>query len=123
MKKVITIAILLAVSGCASSMMQGYVGQSIQQVVAKQRPPDNIFDMGDGRRAFQWIKTETTTTPVTATNYGQAYGSGNSIYWTQNSRISGGEPITNSCTYTVYSRWNGTVWIVEGFEKPNIMCE
>ena len=41
--------------GCASEIMKGYVGRPVQDVMLDYGAPTNAFDMGDGRRAFQWI--------------------------------------------------------------------
>ena len=118
-------AFLLTLSGCAGSIMNGFVGQPLQQVMVKYGPPANAFDMGDGRRAFQWAISKTFVTPTNASTTGNAYGYGNSVTWTQNTQISGGVPITNSCMYTMYGRWNENTntWIMAGYEKPKLMCQ
>ena len=105
--------------------MKGYVGQSLQQVMVKRGAPANAFDMGDGRRAFQWVITQTYVAPVNVQNSGNAYSFGNSVNWSQNTQITGGQPITNACAYTMYGRWNEDrkIWLMEGFEKPNFNCE
>lgn len=117
--------LLLTLCACASSIMQGFVGQPLQQAMIKYGPPLNAFDMGDGRRAFQWVMNSTYVTPSYATTTGNAYGIGNSVYWTQNTQISGGQPINNRCAYTLFGRWSDSTnsWLIEGFEKPNLMCE
>lgn len=115
----------LFLTGCASSVMNGFVGKPVQSAMVKYGPPVNAFDMGDGRRAFQWVMRSTYTTPVTATNSGTAIPMGSSVYWSQNTQISGGQPITNECAYTLYGRWSesANTWMIEGFEKPRLMCE
>jgi len=126
MKKLIGITLVLfLVAGCASSIMNGFVGKSLPQVMVKYGPPLNAFDMGDGRRAFQWIMTNTYVTPMYATTTGNAFASGNSMMWSQNTQIGGGVPITDQCAYTMYGRWHEDqkLWIMEGFEPPNLMCE
>lgn len=124
MRKLIIIA-ALALTGCASSIMQGFVGQSVQEAMVRYGPPANVFDMGDGRRAFQWVMTQSYVMPTNVTNTGNAYGIGNSVYWTQNTQITGGQPITNQCAYTLFGRWNESAkqWVVEGFVKPKFSCE
>lgn len=117
------LAALALLAGCASSIMKGFVGEPLQQAMVKYGPPLNAFDMGDGRRAFQWVMTSTYVMPSYATNTGNAYAVGNSVYWSQNTQISGGQPISNRCAYTLYGRWNGSAWIIEGFAKPNLICE
>lgn len=115
----------LALAGCASSIMNDYVGQPLQSAMVDYGPPVNAFDMGDGRRAFQWSMTSSYTAPTTVSNSGTAMPMGNSVWWTQNTQISGGGTSSQTCLYTLYGRWDESadVWRVEGFEKPRFMCE
>ena len=124
MQKLIII-VALALAGCASAEMKGYVGQSLQQVMVKRGAPANAFDMGDGRRAFQWVINQSFVMPTNVTTTGNAYGYGNAINYSQNTQITGGQPITSSCAYTMYGRFDPArnLWIMEGYEKPNVMCE
>lgn len=117
--------IALALSGCASSVMNGFVGKSVQDVMVQYGPPTNAFDMGDGRRAFQWAMTNSYVTPVTSTTTGNAYATGSNVRWMQNTQISGGVPITNTCAYTMFGRWSDTAstWVMESFQKPKLACE
>jgi len=115
----------LALSGCASSIMQGYVGQPVQQAMVDYGPPSTAFDMGDGRRAFQWAMESTGKTPTYVQNSGNVQGYGNSAWWTQNTTITGGQTVTSKCNYTLYGRWSdaSNAWLIEGFEKPKFLCE
>lgn len=124
MRKLILIA-ALTLTACASQIMQGYVGQPVQQVMVKYGTPISAFDMGDGRRAFQWRIGHSYTPPTTVTNSGTAYPIGNSVWWTQSTQISGGQPITGSCIYTLYGRWSASAnaWLIDSYEKPPLMCE
>lgn len=45
-------AALLA--SCASTSMKGYVGRPIEDAFMTQGAPENVFDLSDGRRAFQF---------------------------------------------------------------------
>jgi len=115
----------LSLAGCASSIMKGYVGEPLQAAMVDYGPPANAFDMGDGRRAFQWSMTSTSTAPTMVRNSGTAVPLGNSVWWTQNTQISGGGTATTECLYTLYARWDQQtmVWRVEAFEKPRLFCE
>lgn len=125
MKKLLTLALAMALTGCASSIMNGFVGKSVQEVMVRYGPPSNAFDMGDGRRAFQWEMTSSYVTPVTATTTGNAYAYGRNVAWTENTQISGGVPVSNTCAYTMFGRWSDTskAWIMESYQKPKLMCE
>lgn len=113
----------LVLAGCASSIMQGYVGKPLQAAMVDYGPPANAFDMGDGRRAFQWSMTSTGQMPTFVNNWGTATPMGNSVWWTQNTQITGGGTVSRECLYTLYARWSDGAWIVEGFEKPRFACE
>ena len=116
---------ILTLSACASSIMEGFVGQPVQSAMVKYGPPQNAFDMGDGRRAFQWEMTSSYTTPINVQNSGNVTAVGNTAWWTQNTQITGGQTVSGKCLYTMYGRWSddSKSWILEGFEKPRLMCE
>lgn len=111
---------LFLVAGCASQIMDGFVGQNVNQVMIKYGPPVNVFDVGDGRRAFQWRVDESLIIPQT-TNY-NAYTTGN--FTTGTAVTTGGYLGSHTCFYTLYAKQNKpNSWIVVGFEKPNLFCE
>jgi hypothetical protein len=87
--------------------------------------PVNAFDMGDGRRAFQWVMTSSTTMPTHATTSGSVTTTGNMAWVNSNTRITGGQTITSTCTYTMFATWDESRqgWMVVDFRKPNLMCE
>jgi hypothetical protein len=119
------ILVALALSACATSIMRDFVGEPVQRVMVRYGSPANAFDMPDGRRAFQWVMGSSYTPPAYVSQTGNATAIGNTVWWTQNSQISGGQPIHSECTYTMYGRWNETqnAWIIEGFEQPSFMCQ
>ncbi|WP_299327595.1 hypothetical protein [Parasphingopyxis sp.] len=105
--------------------MDGFVGDPIQQVMVRYGPPANAFDMPDGTRAFQWVMDRSYVTPTYQSNTGSATAIGNSVYWSQNTQISGGQPINHRCAYTMYGRWDDNLetWVMTGFERPPLACE
>lgn len=104
--------------------MQSFVGRSIQDVMVYRGPPANAFDMPDGRRAFQWIDRNAHSAPVTVSDTGTAHVLGNSVVWTGNTRISGGQPVVARCVYTMFGVWSeaARAWMVSGFEPPKLGC-
>lgn len=55
MRKLFLAAIAaLAIVGCASTEMRQYVGAPIETAFIDMGRPENVFDMPDGRRAFQF---------------------------------------------------------------------
>lgn len=121
----IWIVAALAVSGCATAMLESYVGQPVQQVMIERGPPDLVMDLPDGRRAFQWAVTTQHTTPR------QTYGQAN-IYAppgayanvNYNQMTYGGQTVQQTCRYTLYGRYDAASrsWVVESFQKPSLMC-
>lgn len=66
--RAIAFAVCLAALGltsCATNIMEGFVGQPLQAGIARYGPPEVVFDMPDGRRAFQWRMESETVTPRT----------------------------------------------------------
>jgi hypothetical protein len=118
------IAVILLV-GCASQIMKSYVGKDVREVMLDYGPPANAFDMGDGRRAFQWGINSSYTTPATATTTGTVNSYGASSWVNSNTMITGGQTINSNCVYTLFGRWNEKTdgWFVTEFKKPNLMCE
>lgn len=117
--------VTIALSGCASTIMKNYVGRPLQMAMLDYGPPVNAFDMPDGTRAFQWVRDRTFVMPATVTNSGQAVPIGNSVWWTQRTQITGGQPIASSCAYTMFARWDEAqnAWVFTGFKKPKYECE
>ncbi len=130
MKRLLSVFVIcFTLAGCASQIIQNYIGQPIQSVMLEYGPPANAFDMPDKTRVFQWVMHQSYTTPVHVNTYGNAniYGSGSyaNAWMTSNSTITGGETINSKCVYSLYSRWNkkDKSYYVTGFKKPSIMCE
>lgn len=115
---------LVLLGGCATNIMQSYIGLDVRQVAVKRGPPASVMDMGDGRRAFQWAIQESVFVPATTTTYGSANIYGNTATFNQTSSTVGGGTTNWTCHYTLYGRWSEQQqgWIVESFEKPSWDC-
>lgn len=128
MRNLILAAVVAAsLSGCATRVLESYVGRSVPEAAVRYGPPTNVFDMPDGRRAFQWEMSSTYVTPrqsFTNVNVyappGSAYASG-----TANTTSYGGNVINQRCLYTVYGRYDPALstWMIVAFEKPSFACE
>lgn len=46
--------VALSVSACASTAMKKFVGGSVSEAYLAYGQPENVFDLPDGRRAFQF---------------------------------------------------------------------
>lgn len=68
------LAVLVSLSACASTAMNKFVGGSVSEAYLAYGQPENIFDLPDGRRAFQFYwgggsgvlpsRTQTQITPI-----------------------------------------------------------
>ena len=122
MKRLAVIA-AIALSGCATTAMDGLVGQPLQVAMARYGQPQFVFDMPDGRRAFQWEMTRTGVIPQTTVSNANIYappGAFASVNST--STTYGGGTVTNTCRYTMYARMNGNAWVFESYEQPRLGC-
>lgn len=129
-----SVAALLAgafiLAGCATTTMENYMGRTVQEVAVTYGPPTNVFDMPDGRRAFQWQIDTSFNAPARSTTYGtaQVYAPPGSSYGTVNAQsttvTTPATTSTISCLYTMYGKWDEErqAWILVGFEKPRFIC-
>lgn len=118
-KALIALAGALLLGGCATQIMQGFVGQPVEQIMVRYGPPVGVFDMPDGRRAFQWRIDSSTVTPGTATTNAYAYGN----YGTATTTYMPAQQINQSCIYTMYATEGPAGrWTVVGYEKPSLAC-
>jgi hypothetical protein len=137
--------ISLFLSGCASKIMESYIGRDVRTAVLDYGPPQNAIDMGDGTRAFQWIMRKSYKQPTYISSTGNAYtygtgygyssgygsnryyrGNYNTTTWmNSNTVITGGNVIHSKCIYTIFAKWNEKRkgWIVTGYKKPPLACE
>lgn len=114
------LVLVLSLAACASRIMEGYVGQDLTSVIGRYGPPMNVYDLPDGRRAFQWEINSTVLVPTT-TNMSVVQSG-----WltTGTAVTSGGGAFSNRCIYTLYAQPQGTNhWTIVGFERPRLGCE
>lgn len=69
--------IAIVVAGCASTAMNRYVGGSVSEAYMAYGQPEAVFDLPDGRRAFQFywgggsgVIPGTSRTAITSTGLG-----------------------------------------------------
>ena len=119
--------VLSIVAGCASTHMEQYLGQDIQEVMIDSGAPINAFDMSDGRRAFQFRwGGGTFVTPQTTTITGNASAIGNTAWYEGTAITSGGNTVTSEgCTITYLTAWNSdrNAWVVTENRVPKqLLC-
>ena len=120
----ISLLVFLALGGlaaCASQIMEGYVGKSITEPMLDYGRPTSVFDLPDGRRAFQWQITDSGYTPISTPSTSTIYGNGGwaTVTTTDTNYV----PYSQTCLYTLFGKPRGKDWIVVGFKKPGLMCE
>ena len=108
-------------AGCASEIMESYIGKSITEPMLDYGRPADVFDLGGGRRAFQWSVDSSGYMPISTPSYATIYGSGGwaNVTTTSTSYM----PYSQNCLYTLTATQRGNDWIVDGFRKPAMMCE
>jgi len=123
MKMVLTLLALTIASltGCASDIMAGYVGKSIMEPMLDFGRPNDVFDLGDGRRAFQWKIDASGVIPISTPTYTTVYGPNG--WATVTTTSTNYVPYSNQCVYTMTAQKSGNDWIVDGFRKPSLACE
>lgn len=108
-----------ALSGCATDIMRSYVGRSPEDVMARYGPPFDVRDLPDGRRAYQWLDTATTTsggseTTVVVNKRGRPPRTRTEV-----------SPTTieeKRCFYTLYAHRTPAGWRIDDFAKPVFGC-
>lgn len=107
--------------------MKQYVGKDIRYVVVDSGPPIYAFDMGDGRRAFQWTwGGGTYQIPQVESSTATATPIGDSVWLTATKISSGGGTVTSSgCIITYFAEWNEARrgWFVVDYSYPKrLVC-
>ena len=108
-------------TGCASDIMQTYLGQPLEAAMARYGPPDASFDLPDGRRAYQWAEVSTTVSPGYAVTRTRRDGGGGSATRTE---LSPPTTSVSRCFYTMYARQDPATrgWVFDSFEPPALGC-
>lgn len=114
----------LVLMGCAApNEMESYVGRSISEPILDHGSPAEVFQMSDGRRAYQWEIKEEGFRPVRQPTFGVGIGIGTGgwgggVTTVNTSYI----PYSKTCRYTLISDKRGNDWIVSEFRKPTPGC-
>lgn len=115
MIRLLYVAAIALLSGCATEILQGYVGKDITEVVLDYGAPANVLKLPDGRTAFQWNRTSSFVTPTTTEI--QGYGS----YATATTY--GGGVTSYDCLYTLFAQPNAqNSYTVVGYREPSFEC-
>lgn len=118
------LAMALGLGGCATDIMRGYMGRTPQDVMARYGPPDNVFDMPDGGRAYQWLQISQSTSAGSEESRTRWVDRGNGhrerVTTTQ---ITPPTSELKKCFYTMYAhRAPSGAWIFDRFAPPEFGC-
>lgn len=95
--------LLVVLSGCASTVLEGYVGKPVVEAELDFGPPINIIELSDQRRAYQWEVDSSGLIPI---------GVETPIL----------VPYSQTCIYTLTTTRTEQNWIVDGFREPSFEC-
>ncbi|MFX0545663.1 hypothetical protein ACEWPL_008975 [Roseovarius sp. S1116L3] len=117
----------LVLAGCAApNQMESYVGRPIGAAVLDHGSPVEVFQLSDGRRAFQWELTKTGFRPSPQPRIGVGIGIGRHGWggWSGGMTTLGTDyiPYSKTCRYTLIGEKRGDDWIVSEFRKPTPGC-
>jgi len=108
--------------GCVSTHMKRYIGKDALYVAVDSGKPVNVFDMPNGRRAFQYYwGGGRHYIPRTTTTDGRIQLSGNSAYYSEQKIESGGFLLeSEGCLITYFAEWDAVKrsWIVVDISYP-----
>jgi hypothetical protein len=119
----LTVMLGFSLTGCATDIMRGYIGRTPQDVMARYGPPDNVFDMPDGRRAYQWLEVSESTSPgseQTRTRWVEKRDGRRERVTT--TEISPPVSERKKCYYTMYAHRDRGDWIFDSFQQPEFGC-
>jgi len=119
--RALTILCLVFLTGCASQIMESYVGQPVTEAMLDYGAPSNVMTLEDGRRAYQWTinKSRTVAVPTTSTTTVRGPSGTASVHGRSMTHV----PRSQTCVYTLTSAQRGGQWIVDGFRKPRSACK
>ena len=118
------------ITGCGTSheKLTSYVDQDIQQVVSDFGNPNVAFDMGNGRRDFQWTIKQLSARPSQAISRGALTSPIDmfdpDIGMDTITPMYAGQPVAAECYYTMITQWDDSrkTWIVKNYKKPRTGC-
>ena len=117
----------MLLASCVSTHMKQFIGKDIHYVMVDSGAPVNEFDMGDGRRAYQFYwGGGTMVLPQTTTQQGSVSVTGSTGQFNSTTVTNpGGVFSSPGCLITYFARQNKETggWIVEDISYPSgLVC-
>jgi hypothetical protein len=118
------VTLALGLTGCATGIMRGYMGRTPQDVMARYGPPDNVYGLPDGGRAYQWLQISQSTSAGSEESRTRWVDRGNGrrerVTKTQ---ITPPTSDVKKCFYTMFAHRSAAgAWIFDRFESPEFGC-
>lgn len=114
-------------SGCVSTHMKQFIGRDVRYIAVQDGAPENVLDMPDGRRAFQYrLGGGQIAVPATTTTNGQVQLVGDSVFYNEQKLTTGGGTVSSDgCLVTYFAEWDAQRkgWIVRDIWHPKrLVC-
>ena len=124
---ILLLATLIGNAGCGSTHMKKFVGRDVRYIAVEDGPPVHVFDLPEGRRAFQYYwGGGKYVVPKTTTTQGQVQLTGDAAYYSEQKVESGGFVVeSQGCLITYLAEWNAVKkgWIVVDISYPKrLVC-
>ena len=120
--RLVVVAASLLLATCVSTHMRQFIGRDIRYVAVDSGRPVNVFDMPDGRRAFQYYwGGGTVPVPAVTTTDGEIQLVGDEVWYTETAvQVAGGVIESEGCLITYFASWvdESQGWIVDEVSYP-----
>lgn len=139
--RAVAVLALLACGGCAMPMTEGDASQPLPAAILDYGPPNDVYDIDSGTRAFIWTMRHGNTTPGNTMTSGAPGTSGagyvaaslistnRSGFYNARTNLAAPGTCDWSCNYVLLAHPNDSGidgpagWTVVGFSKPELICE
>lgn len=122
-RHILTATLAAALLGaCAPPVLDKYVGRSITDPMLDFGKPDEVFDLPNGQRAFQWEVQKEGLRPAPRPVIGVGIGYGGGLWSNVTTVGTTYVPYTKSCRYTLIGARSGKDWIVTDARQPAPGC-
>ncbi|WP_162497423.1 hypothetical protein [Roseovarius dicentrarchi] len=115
-------ALAAILAGCAAPVLDKYMGRSIVDPMLDFGQPAEVFDLPDGRRAYQWSVDKQASRPSPRPVIGVGIGVGRGGWGNVTTIGTSYETYTKSCRYTLIASPRGGGWVVTDQRKPAPGC-
>jgi hypothetical protein len=114
----------LALVACApQGELERFVGRSVDEAMLDYGSPTEVFQLSDGRRAYQWEITKEGFRPAPQPRIGVGIGIGTGGWGGGITTIGTNYiPYSKTCRYTLIASKSGDQWIASEFRKPAPGC-